>query len=158
MERSYLNLRPAVLLDGEGSDVGVLAGPGMMNQSEETPDAANIRMARLAKKADSARKARLRHKGDVHELQTTLRRLMLQAFELQSQRQNEESAYFQALLDQVATALPIEERNVFTGWLDAQRIRDRVPSAPATADEMWEPELVCSAYHDHPVDFVHAIT
>mmetsp|Transcript_56921 Transcript_56921/g.127112 ORF Transcript_56921/g.127112 Transcript_56921/m.127112 type:complete len:373 (-) Transcript_56921:84-1202(-) len=106
------------------------------------------RIERLAKKAESARQARLRHKGKLTELQSTLRKLRVRSLELQS------TCHHHSLLDDISAALPAERREIFASWVKAHALRESAPAPPRSADTselLWEPELALCALATSPI-------
>ena len=100
------------------------------------------RSSRLAKKAESARYSRLRHKSHVTDLQATLRSLRWQIAELQSEQRDRETAALNQLTAEIAEALPPARREAFAAWFASAPARGGQARLKESA---WEPELALCA-------------
>jgi len=108
---------------------------------------------RLARKAESARAARQRHKASVSVLESSLRELKVKCYEAQEKRDAELRTSYMQLVDSVQEALPTEQAAQLHEWLAAAPPRPAVktspevsPSSAQTAESSFTPPefVLCS--------------
>jgi hypothetical protein len=95
--------------------------------------------ARLARKAASARQARLRHKDHVQGLEDEIRQLHLHCAELEAKRLAAAQAASQRLRADLHDALPPEQWQTLCGWLGTSTAVDQLGERETEEEEATQP-------------------
>lgn len=142
---------PRVSMESEPSpSIGPVGTACAETEASQTSKA----LARLARKAESARQARLRHKDSVYRIQDDIQALQHHAMHLEAQR----AAWQSQLRGELRAALPVERWQVVEGWLREGEARQAAAAYAAGQQQQLAAAAAAAAAAGAPLPIGQPLT